>query len=226
MSDLKIVIGNKKTSSWSLRGWLAVKISGLDFQEIKIPLDTKEFYERIKVYSPTGCVPVLLHGDAVIWDSLAIIDTIDRLCPDLKLWPAELAAYGHAKAISAEMHSGFAALRNAAPMYIGSSYSGLGLSEAVAKDVARVDTIWSETREKFGKGGDFLFGGFGAADIMYAPVVHRFNSYDLPRSDISDTYIKAVLEHPDMQAWADEAIKESWSISQYLVDPETKILGE
>ena len=226
MTDMKIILGNKKYSSWSLRGWLALKLSGLAFEEIVLTLDTPEFYKQIKKYSPTNCVPVLHHGDIVVWDSLAIIDYIDRLCPKLKLWPDDTEAFAHAKAISSEMHSGFPALRNAAPMNIGKSYTGLGLSDAVAADVKRIDEIWSEARSKFGTGGDFLFGNFSAADIMYAPIVHRFKSYDLPRSDISQSYMDAMLDHPAMQEWTHSAMKETQVLEREELEPGTTMLGK
>lgn len=226
MTDLKIIIGNKKYSSWSLRGWLAVKLSGLDFDEVKLSLDTPEFYQRIKDYSPTNCVPVLHHGEAIVWDSLAIIDYIDRLCPTLKLWPDDMTAFAHAKAISCEMHSGFAALRNAATMNIGTTFKGLKLSDAVAKDVARIDAIWSECRAKFGTEGDFLFGGFSAADIMFAPVIFRFETYDLPRSDCAADYITSMLNHPAMQNWVADALAETTLINVYEFDPTSRVLGE
>ncbi len=223
---MKLITASKNYSSWSLRGWLAVKLSGLAFEEVILTLDVPEFYEDIKKYSPTNCVPVLHHGMAVIWDSLAIIDYIDRLCPSLKLWPDDAAAFGHARAISAEMHSGFMALRSAAPMNIRRKYTGLGLSDAVAKDVARIDTIWSEARTKFGADGDFLFGDFSAADIMYAPVIFRFQTYDLPRSDISDAYINAMLDHPAMQEWAKDALQETEVLEREELDPSTTMLGK
>ena len=223
---MKIIIGSKTYSSWSLRGWLAVKLSGLAFEEIVLTLDTPEFYQEIKKYCPTNCVPVVHHGEVVVWDSLAIIDYIDRLCADVNFWPDDRASFAHAKAISAEMHSGFMALRSNAPMNIGKKFTGLGLSEAVAKDVARIDTIWSETRSKFGTGGDFLFGSFGAADIMYAPVVHRFKTYDLPRSDISEAYINAMLNHPAMKEWTTSAMQETTILEREELDPATTVLGD
>lgn len=226
MDKLKLIIGNKKYSSWSLRGWLPLKLSGLDFEEVKLPLDTPEYYQQIKHYSPTNCVPVLHHGETIVWDSLAIIDYIDRLCPKLKLWPDVAAAFGHAKAISAEMHSGFVALRSAAPMNIGKAYTGLSLSDAVAKDVARIDAIWSETRSKFGASGDFLFGDFSATDIMYAPVVHRFNGYNLPRSAISQAYMDAMLAHPAMQEWTADAMQETGVLEREELDPASTVLSE
>lgn len=225
MTDIKIIIGNKKYSSWSLRGWLALKLSGLAFEEILLTLDTPEFYKQIKKYSPTNCVPVVHHGDIVVWDSLAIIDYIDHLCPKLKLWPDDSEAFGHAKAICAEMHSGFRALRNATPMNIGKKYTGLALTDAVAKDVMRIDAIWSKARSKFGEDGDFLFGDFSAADIMYAPIVHRFKSYDLPRSDTSDAYMDAMLGHSAMQEWAHSAMQETQVLEREELEPGTTMLG-
>ena len=221
---MKIIIASKNYSSWSLRGWLAVKFSGLAFEEVVLTLDTPEFYEEIRKYNPTNCVPVLHHGDVIVWDSLAIIDYIDRLCPEMNFWPSDSDAYGHARAISSEMHSSFMAIRSAAPMNIRKKYTDLDLSDAVAKDVARIDAIWSKTRVKFGADGDFLFGAFSAADIMYAPVVFRFETYDLPRSEISDGYIQSMLKHPAISAWTADALRETEILEREELDPEIKIL--
>lgn len=225
MTDLTIIIGNKKYSSWSLRGWLAVKLSGLAFDEIKLPLDTPEYYSEIKKYSPIHSVPVLKHGDITVWDSMAIIDYIDRICPGANLWPKDDAAFAHAKAISAEMHSGFTGIRRYCPMNMGKVFSGLAMGERVAKDVARIDALWAECRANYGASGDFLFGDFSAADIIYAPVASRFETYELPRSQVSDAYIKAVLDHPAMQVWAADAMSETLVISADEIDPDAKVLG-
>ena len=225
MTDMKIIIASKNYSSWSLRGWLAVRLSGHGFKEVVLTLDTPEFHEEIKQYNPTNCVPVLHHGDVVVWDSLAIIDYIDRLCPDVNFWPNDIAAYGFARAISAEMHSSFPTLRSATPMNIRKTYTGLAMSKALAKDVARIDAIWSEARSKFGADGGFLFGDFSAADIMYAPVVHRFKSYGLPRSDISQAYMDAMLGHPAMQEWAHSAMQETEVLEREELEPGTTMLG-
>ncbi len=201
MSELNIVIGTKTYSSWSLRGWLAVAHTGIDYSETMLPLDTPDFHEKIGELSPTRCVPVLHHDTQKIWDSLAIIDYCSRLAPHKNWWPENLKAFGMARSISAEMHSGFTALRSVAPMNFRDRWTDLTLSGAVQKDVTRIDQIWQECRRDFGQTGDFLFGDFGAADMMYAPVVSRFQTYGIKPSSISQTYMQNVLSHPLIKQW-------------------------
>ncbi len=209
MREFTIVIGNKNYSSWSLRGWLAVKHAGIDFEEIKIDLYTPESKAELLKHSPTGMVPLLKHGDIRVWDSLAIIDYCARLAPKKFWWPEDNAAFAHARSIASEMHAGFFALRNHAPMNLSARFSGLELSTGVEADVRRVETLWTETREAFGQSGDFLFGDFSAADMLYAPVVHRFNSYGVQVNDTCKAYMDAVLDHSHMQEWAAAAATET-----------------
>ncbi len=225
MSDLKIIIGNKNYSSWSLRGWLAVRHTGLAFEEVKLPLDTPEFYERIKEFSPTSCVPALCDGEVRVWDSLAIIDYCARIAPDQFWWPEDRAAYANARSVAAEMHSGFMALRGNAPMNMRDRRTGLTLSDAVQKNVDRIDALWTEARTRFGAGGDFLYGNFGGADMMYAPVVSRFESYGIKVSDTSRTYMDAVLNHPYVKEWAAEALTETQIVEQDEVPADATSLG-
>lgn len=225
MSNLKIIIGNKTYSSWSLRGWLAIRHTGLDFEEVKLPLDTPEFYERIKALSPTGCVPALHHGDVRVWDSLAIIDYCARLAPEKNWWPKLDAPYALARSIAAEMHSGFTALRGNAPMNMRDRWTGLSLSEGVQKNVDRIDALWSDARNSFGKGGDFLFGEFGAVDMMYAPVVSRFETYGIAVSDTSRAYMDAVLNQPYMGEWMASADEETDTVKQDQVPADATHLG-
>jgi len=225
MTDTKLYIGNKTYSSWSLRGWLACKLAGLSFDEIMVPLDTDEFKSTMRAASPTGCVPLLRHGDIDVWDSLAIIDYIDHIS-DGDLWPNNHEAFAHAKSISAEMHSGLTHLRGACPMNFRRKWRDMEMTYKVARDVARVDSIWTNTRERFGAAGDFLFGEFSAADIMFAPVVGRFDTYDLPRSDVSQTYMDAVFNHPLMKEWLVGAAEEDMIVPFDEIDPDAKILGE
>lgn len=212
MSDLKIIIGTKTYSSWSLRGWLAVRHTDLAFEEIKLPLDTPEFHDRIGEYSPTRCVPALHDGEARVWDSLAIIDYCARLAPQKFWWPEDRTAYANARSITAEMHSGFMALRSHAPMNMRGNWSGLELSDSVQKNVDRVEAIWTDTRQRFGTDGDFLFGEFGSADMMYAPVVSRFNTYGIKVGHVAQVYMDAVLNHAYMQEWIRDAQTESDSV--------------
>jgi len=225
MPHLNLIIGNKVYSSWSLRGWLALKHTGLTFEETKLPLDTPEFYTRIADLSPSRCVPALHHNGSVIWDSMAIIDYCARLAPTNFWWPDDTTAYGYARSITAEMHSGFAALRTAAPMQLRSTWDDLTLSDSVQKDVTRIDTIWQECRAKFGTNGDFLFGEFSAADMMYAPITTRFITYGIKTSQIAENYINAVRNHPFMNEWYNDALQESDIVTAGEISKGTKTLG-
>lgn len=225
MPDLHIIVGTKNYSSWSLRGWLAARHTGLPLQETKLRLDTPEFYEQIKDLSPTHCVPALHHGEARVWDSMAIIDYCARIAPEKNWWPEDGAAFAHARSVSAEMHSGFMALRSHAPMNLRGQWSGLALSEAVQKNVDRIDAIWSEARSRFGQGGDFLYGAFGSADMMYAPVVARFITYDIAVSDAAKAYMNAVRTHPYVEEWYAEAATESQIVHQDEIPADATSLG-
>ncbi|WP_308911382.1 glutathione S-transferase family protein [Pseudokordiimonas caeni] len=224
---LTIVIGNKTYSSWSLRGWLAVRHTGLAFREIMLPLDTPEFYERIRDYSPSGFVPALIHnGTTKVWDSLAIIDYCARLAPQKFWWPDNDAAFGFARSMTAEMHSGFMALRRAAPFNTKAKYRGLALSPAVAADVKRIDALWSEAIERFGDGGPYLFGGFSAADMMYAPIVGRFLAYGVSLSPAATAYAMAVRSNAGVSEWYDAAKDETLVVAADEIDPATTMLGD
>ncbi|MCA1992801.1 MAG: glutathione S-transferase family protein, partial [Coleofasciculus sp. S288] len=173
MTQLTLVIGNKNYSSWSLRPWLAIKQAGLNFTEVRIPLDMPTTHEEIRRYSPSGRVPVLLDGKLTVWESLAICEYVaERFAPTL--WPEDAAVRAVARSVSAEMHAGFVKLRENMPMDCRARYPGLGMNPGVQADIDRITTIWRECRNNFGTGGDFLFGQFAIADAMFAPVVSRF----------------------------------------------------
>ena len=214
---MKLVIGNKRYSSWSLRGWLAIRQSGLAFDEMVIPMDTPEFAAAKADASlmPSGTVPVLWDGDVVVWESLAIIDWLaDRVGRDV-FWPKDDAARALARSIAAEMHAGFINLRRHCPMNTGRTYPAFALTPEVERDIGRIDALWREALHGFGgEGGPYLFGAFGAADIMYAPVVTRFRTYDVPLSDASEAYVNAVLAHPFMQDWYAGADAEAWRLDR------------
>ncbi|MEM7225148.1 MAG: glutathione S-transferase family protein [Pseudomonadota bacterium] len=212
MKDVTIVLGNKNYSSWSLRGWLAVVQSGLSYDEIVIPLRGPDTKAEILRHSPSGKVPALIAGDQVIWDSLAIGEFLAERCPEAGLWPADPAARAQARAVTAEMHSGFAALRTNMPMIFNGHHPGLGRAEGVAEDIARIQEIWTDCRARFGSGGDFLFGAFCLADAAYAPVVSRFATYDVELEPTAAAYRDAVLAYPAMVAWRDAAAAEPWTI--------------
>ena len=225
MPALKIIIGNKTYSSWSMRGWLAVAHSGLVFEEVLVPLDTPEFHERIGALSPSRTVPALHHGDEIIWDSLAIIDYCARLTPEHNWWPDDTAAYGFARSIAAEMHSSYMGLRSHAPMNLRDRWTGLELSDAVKRDVEKADARWTAARERFGKGGEFLFGEFGAADMMFAPVVTRLLSYGIEVGGTARQYMDAVRNHPLVDAWYKDAAKETAVIEHDQIARDAKRLG-
>jgi glutathione S-transferase len=216
---VKLIIGNKNYSSWSLRGWLAAKQSGLHFDELIIPLYGENWDEQkreIGEIAPShGKVPVLWDGDAVVWDSLAIVDYLaDKVGRD-RFWPKPDDARAMARSMVAEMHAGYHALRSECPMNIRRHVAGHVLSGEARADVVRVLTLWAEARARFGRGGPFLFGTFCAADIFYAPVVSRFRTYGVPVPGFAATYMDAVWEHDWMQAWIAAAEGEEWRVDQY-----------
>ncbi|MBW4633672.1 MAG: glutathione S-transferase family protein [Iphinoe sp. HA4291-MV1] len=208
MTQLTLVIGNKNYSSWSLRPWLAMKQLGLNFKEIRIALYTSESSSQIRQYSPSGKVPVLLHGHLTVWDSLAICEYLAEEFPNLHWLPEEKAARTVARSISAEMHSSFASLRQNMPMNCRARFPGKGMTPEVQKDIDRITTIWRECRQNFGIGGDMLFGKFTIADAMYAPVVSRFVTYGVQLDTVCNAYAEAVFALPAMQEWLKAASDE------------------
>lgn len=207
MRQLTLVIGNKNYSSWSLRPWIAMKQADLDFQEIRILLDTPKTHQEIRHYSPSGRVPVLLDDSLPIWESLAICEYIaERFAP--QLWPTDTRARAIARSISAEMHSGFFSLRQSMPMDCRSRFPGMGRNPSVQADINRVTEIWRDCRQQFGGEGDFLFGDFSIADAMFAPVVSRFVTYDVALGRIAGEYAQKIWELPAMQEWLQDASQE------------------
>ncbi|WP_323991414.1 glutathione S-transferase C-terminal domain-containing protein [Nguyenibacter sp. L1] len=223
MADGRLIIGTKRYSSWSLRGWLVVHLAGLDVEEVLIPIAGGGGTAGIRAVSPNGLVPYLEHCGARVWESLAIGEYCAEIAP--ALWPRERAARAHARSIAAEMHAGFGALRAALPMNLGRVARPLGgqglaggLSDAVRGDVARIEAVLSETRAAFGGGGPYLFGGeLTVADAMYAPVIARFLSYDVALSPVVAAYAASVRTHPLMVRWYDEAAREpeAWRLDRY-----------
>ncbi len=218
MSKLHLVIGNKNYSSWSLRPWMAMTMAGIPFRETVIPLDTPETPALIATHSRAGRVPVLHHGRQTVWESLAIMEYVAELFPEKHLWPKAVSARAVARAVSHEMHAGFSALRGACPMNLRRPRRPVPLSEAVLKDVARIEQIWRECRERFGKGGKFLFGRFSIADAMYAPVVTRFETYQVPVAEDTRAYMQTVTNTAAFTAWRDAALKEPWTVPADEVD--------
>ncbi len=212
MAALTLVIGNKNYSSWSLRPWLLLKQLGVVFDEVKLPLDTPEFYERLKQYSPAGRVPVLIDGELSVWDSLAICEYVNEQYLGGRGWPADPAARAQARSLSAEMHSGFSALRNALPMNCRKRVATPALDDEVRRDIARVREIWREAREQHAPRGAFLFGEFSIADAMYAPVAVRFGSYAIELGGVERRYIETLLALPALQEWYAEAATEGIAV--------------
>ena len=213
---LKLVIGNKNYSSWSMRPWLALRASGIAFEEIFIPLYTGEAdKQRILDFTHSGKVPTLIDGDVTIWDSLSIIEYVAERFPQARLWPEDRASRAHARSISAEMHSGFMPLRNECGMNLHRPVRAIALSADACANVARIQQIWNECRDRYGKFGPFLFGQFGAADAMFAPVVHRFRTYAIPVAGEARTYMETMMALPAFQEWTRAGLAESLVIERF-----------
>ncbi|MEC7123778.1 MAG: glutathione S-transferase family protein [Pseudomonadota bacterium] len=212
MATYTLVIGNKNYSSWSLRPWLALRVAEIAFEELIIPLDEPTTREEILKHTGSGRVPVLKSGDLRVWDSLAICEYLAETHPDVGLWPAAPAALAVARAVSAEMHAGFTALRAAMPMNIRSRFPGRGRGPGVQDDINRITAIWRRCRERFGAGGAFLFGDFTIADAMFAPVVARFVTYEVEVGADEAAYMAAIGALPAMRDWAAAAEREPWII--------------
>jgi len=212
MSEYTLVIGNKNYSSWSMRGWLVMKQTGVPFEEIVIPLDQNETRHRIQEHSPSGKVPVLKHDGRVIWDSLAILEYLAEMVPRAGLWPKLVEARADARSVCAEMHSGFQALRGHMPMNIRASLPGKGRASGVDEDIRRITHIWRESLQRFGGGGPFLFGPWTGADAFFAPVVTRFHTYGVHLDDICRTYADHVIAWPAVAEWCEAAKAEPWKM--------------
>ena len=215
---MKLIIGNKNYSSWSLRGWLAAKQSGLAFEEILVPMygEDWEAQRRQQGLAPSsGKVPILWDGDAVVWDSLAIVEYLgDKVGRD-RFWPKADDARAMARSMAAEMHSSYAALRKQCPMNVRRRFEDARIDEDAKQDIVRILTLWAEARARFGQGGPYLFGPFSAVDIFYAPVVSRFITYGVGVPGFAVAYMEAVWEHDWLQDWVAAAEAEDWVIEQY-----------
>ncbi len=218
VNEGRLVIGTKRYSSWSMRGWLAVRLAGLDVEEVVIPLSGSNVGSTAAIgdHSPSGLVPYLEHRGNRVWESLAICEYCAEMEP--ALWPEGLAARTRARVVSAEMHAGFRGLRQAMPMILGVDRAGLGRTEACLADIARVEAVWRETRAGFGAGGPYLFGArFGAADAMFAPVATRFLTWRPELASDTWAYVEAVRAHPLVERWYADAAAEpmSWRLERY-----------
>jgi glutathione S-transferase len=215
---LTLIIGNKNYSSWSFRPWIAMKVAGLAFDEVVISLDAADFKSRVSAISGTGKVPALNDNGIHVWESLAILEYLAERFPEAKLWPADPAARAHARAIASEMHAGFVPLRRACPMNMWRPVKRRELNEETLVNVRRIQAIWAECRERYGAGGPFLFGPFGAADAMYAPVVARFHTYAVEVDAPARAYMGAVMALPAWDEWKQAALKEPWVLAEDEVD--------
>jgi len=202
MAAFTLIIGNKNYSSWSLRVWLALKQTGAEFEEIRIPLDTPTTRSQILQYSPTGKVPVLRHGLLTVWDSLSICEYLAELFPDSQLLPSSVEARAICRSVSAEMHSGFQPLRQHLSMNMRDRRTQHDLLPEVQADVDRILTIWRTCQQQYGTEGNFLFGrNLTIADVMYAPVVSRFITYAVPLDSIAQAYVNTIWSLPALQEW-------------------------
>jgi len=212
MDKPTLYIANKNYSSWSFRPWMALTAAGIDFEEVLIPFDYPAGNPEIKAVSPSGRVPLLQHGSLKIWESFAIIEYAGELYPDAGLLPSDRGQRAVARAVSMEMASGFRALRNACPMNIRRPKGKIALPDEVAADILRIESIWRDLRQQ--SGGPFLFGRFSGADAMFAPVVNRFDIYDLVSSGDTLDYIAAMKAHPAWRKWEAAARAEPWIVAE------------
>ena len=213
-----LVIGNKTYSSWSLRPWLVMSFFKIPFEEIIIPLDLPDTKENIQKYSKAGQVPVLVDngGDdrIIVWESLAIIDYMADIYPEIAIWPKDKDKRAHARSMAAEMHGGFLPIRKACPMNLSKKFQQKDRGEDVAKDVARITQLINEARSKFGDNGEFLYGEFSATDAMYAPVVTRLNTYSIAVDDVTRKYMDVIQAMPEFNQWRDAAMDEPWVLGE------------
>ena len=217
---LKLIIGNRAYSSWSMRGWLAVKQSGEEFEELVVPMfdDVWEKRRQGGEFAPSlGKVPILWDDDCVVWDSLAIVEFLADRVGRERFWPDDIKARGMARSMAAEMHSGFSNIRRDLPMNVRRTYPLGHLSDEVRNEIDRILQLWAQARARFGGTGDFLFGDWCATDMMYAPIVTRFITYSVPIPPFAARYVKAVLSHPHVNEWIDKAQDEPWVIEQYEI---------
>ena len=216
MSKATLTISSRNYSSWSLRGWLLTKFSGLPFDEIEVPIDAPGVRAEILLLSPSILVPCLEHDGIRVWDTLAIAEYLNEVCPDAALLPADRAARAHCRAICGEMHSGFSALRSALPMNLKAHFPGFKVWSRAKADIERIGEIWRDCLARYG--GPYLCGERSEADAMYAPVVTRFITYDVPLSDDVADFCRRILALPEMQAWSAAAQQETDDIDELDVE--------
>ena len=214
MGALTLVIGNKNYSSWSMRPWVLMRQLGIAFDEMKLRFHSSEWDAQIERWSPSRLVPVLWRGEQSVWDTLAIVETLHEWYPGHGVWPPDPAARAFARSACAEMHAGFRDLRSTMPMNIRASHPGKGMTPATRGDIARIEALWAEARGRFGAGGPFLFGAFGAADAMYAPVVMRFATYGVQLAPANARYCGEMRAAPGVRAWIEGALEEKEVVAE------------
>ena len=214
MPDLTLVIGNKNYSSWSMRPWVLMTQLGIEFDEVVLKFHSSEWDAKIERWSPSRLVPVLWRGEQSVWDTLAIMETLAEWFPEKGVWPRDGVARAFARSAAAEMHSGFRDLRAHMPMNIRASHPGKGGRPEVMANVQRIERLWGEARQRFGAGGDFLFGAFCAADAMYAPVVMRFQTYAVPLVPEASRYCEAMRAAKGLALWIEGALEEKEFVAE------------
>ncbi|KAB2847460.1 MAG: glutathione S-transferase family protein [Hyphomicrobiaceae bacterium] len=207
-----LLIANKVYSSWSMRPCILMKELAIPFEEKVVRLRQADTGERIREHAGSGKVPVLIDGDIKVWESIAICEYLAERHPDRGVWPKEVAARAHARAVASEMHADFMALRKDFPFNITRRFAASGLAQDVQADVDRINVIFDEARTRFGADGPFLYGAFSAADAMYAPVVARFHTYSIHLDAVAGAYCETMRNLPSYRAWVDAACKETWVI--------------
>lgn len=212
---MHLYLANKLYSSWSLRPWLLMTALDIPFEEAVIPMYFPDSKARMLDVSPTGKMPCLVDGDIKVWESLAIMEYLHERFPQNGVWPTDAKARAHARASANEMHAGFQALRSMCPMNLTKRFAPRELSSDVADNVRRLEGLWADARRRFGSGGRFLYGAFGAADAMFAPVVTRLDTYQISVSSETRRYMDTVLAHPAFVKWRTAALEEPWTIDHY-----------
>jgi glutathione S-transferase len=213
---VKLIFANRNYSSWSLRAWLVLKHFGIPFDEDLVLLSGEGWQQALRKKSPSGRVPVLIDGEAVVHETIAILEYLNDKYPAKGIWPSDRLRRAQARSISAEMHGGFSTLRDAAPMNLRASHPGKVDADLVARDLRRIEEIWGDFTAE--SGGPFLFGKFSGADAMFAPVATRIRTYALPVSDVAMEYVEAIYALPAFQEWLTEAIKEPWIVEDDEID--------
>lgn len=213
---MKLLIGNRNYSTWSLRPWLVLRHFEIPFEDEVLQLSGPGWREAIAARSPTGKVPVLIDGELAVPETIAIIEYLAEQFPDKAIWPVDREQRALARAAAAEMHAGFSALRNHAPMNLRASHPGKVDPDSVRKDLHRVETLWGGLLER--SGGPYLFGEFSAADAMFAPLATRLRTYDLPVSDVATRYVEAIYALPAFQEWLTLALQEPWIVDDDEID--------